>query len=181
MVHARFFDLARYTPYGATVPVLENGGWESVTGQFTPQFAGLINAMNGQDPFGNPLEVQPSKNNPEGRPSTAQKVLLGLYGGIEAGVPYLSTIRRLREGGATAYGDSTVVSPRTKPGTAHTSAINRTFNPIRPTYLNTGGGEEIVTRPRRRSRGTAAPSDPNAWMHEAVVPQATVTDDSWMR
>jgi hypothetical protein len=89
------------------------------------------------------LKVKPTAENPTGAPSPAEKFLIALYGGAEATVPYLATARRLREGGGTPYADSTVVSPRTKPGSAHMSAVRRTLDPLRPTYLkqpSSGGG-----------------------------------------
>jgi hypothetical protein len=178
-----WIDLARYTPYGASIPVIEGGGWESVTGQFTPQLAGIINALGGRDPFGNDLKVEPTKSNPEGKPGTLEKLALGAYSAIEAGVPLVSTIRRLREGGATAYGNSTVVTPRTKPGTKHTSALNRTFNPFRPTYLNTSGGSETVIEPQSQAASVAGQNQPagqskDLWDHVNTEQQPQVQGKS---
>lgn len=140
-----WIDLARYTPWGLTAPIARGGDFRALTGQFTPQFGGTMNALQGKDPFGRPLKMQPTPANPKGKPSVTDMAWIAGYDLLEATVPYLSTARRLREKGETGYSDSTVISPKTKPGTSHgMSAIRRTFDPFRPTYLGAAGGERVV-------------------------------------
>lgn len=130
-----WLDLARYTPYGITVPAGE-GDLQGITDQALPQLQGVAAAIQGQDPFGRPLKVQPTPGNPKGEPGVGDKALIGLNQLLEATVPYLSMGRRLQEHGETAYGDSTIVAPRTKPGTAYgRTAPGRVFNPLEPVYL----------------------------------------------
>lgn len=125
-------DFSRYTPYGLTVPAVE-GNLQGVSGQMLPQLQGVLAAMQGQDPFGQPLRGRKTPSNPAG---TVNPLSAAGYSFLESVVPYLSTIRRLREHGQTALGDSTVFSPDTKPGTSHgMSAFDRTFNPFRPVYI----------------------------------------------
>jgi hypothetical protein len=161
-----WIDLARYGPYGAVEDIAGGGGFESVTNEFLPQFSGSTGALAGRDPFGNDLKVKPSAANPQGKPSSWQKVGIALNGLAEALVPGVSTARRLQEHGETAYGNSTVFSPQTKPGTSHgMSAVRRTFDPLRPTYLRSGSSE-VVIQPRgggKTRRPQSASSDP--WSH----------------
>lgn len=142
-----WIDLARDTPYGLTEPIMSGDNLQALTGEFTPQFGGMINALQGRDAFGGDLEVAPTASNPEGKAGTAQDIEAAVNEMLTATVPYLSTAQRLRERGETAYGDSNVLSPKTKPGTSHgMSALDRTFNPLRPTYLRAQGGQ-VVTAP----------------------------------
>jgi hypothetical protein len=127
-------DLARYTPWGATVPVTE-GDLNAITDQFYPQAQGTVSALRGKDPFGRDLKVKPTAANPRGQASGGDKARIAVNQTLEALVPYLSTGRRLREGGATAYANSTLLHPKVKKDTAYMSALRRTFDPFRPTYL----------------------------------------------
>jgi hypothetical protein len=127
-------DLARYTPYGATSPVVQ-GDLTNLTNTLLPQLSGSIKAVEGQDPFGRPLKVPKGPGNPKGEPSGAQKAEIAGYSALEALVPLLSQARRLQEKGGTAYSNSTVFSPKVKRGTSHSSAVDRTLNPFRETYL----------------------------------------------
>jgi hypothetical protein len=148
-----WIDLARYTPYGLTAPIAGGGNLGSIPGQFTPQFGGAANALGGLDPFGRPLKMRPTPGNPKGKPGPADLAKIAAYNLFEAVAPYVSTGRRLREGGETAFADSTFWSPKTKPGTSHgQSALERTFSPFRPTYLHAGGGTEKVTPDPRFKR-----------------------------
>lgn len=158
--HGGWIDLARFTPWGLTAPIARGDDLRSITGQFVPQFGGVINAAQGKDPFGRDLKVKPTADNPTGKPSNAQMAWLGGYDMLEAVVPYVSWARRLREHGETAYADSTVVSPRTKPGTSHgQSAVDRTFNPLRPTYLGGGGSTETEVPSAPTSTGPISPRE----------------------
>jgi hypothetical protein len=75
-------------------------------------------------------------------------------------VPYLSNIRRLQEHGETAFADSTVLRPKSKPGTSHgMSAARRVLDPFRPTYLTAAGASEVEP-----SAGPAAPRTPREAM-----------------
>lgn len=135
-----FVDFARYTPYGFSAPIIE-GDPSGVTDQFMPQASGFAAALSGLDPFGRPLQVPRTPSNPKGTPSLGQKVGAGFNSLAEGFVPYLSTLRRLREHGETPLSTSTAWSPKTKPGTSHgMSALRRTFDPFRPTYLRAAGG-----------------------------------------
>jgi hypothetical protein len=141
-----FVDFARYTPYGLSGPIVE-GDPQGATDQFLPQLSGALAAMSGTDPFGRPLQVAPSPDNPRGIPTGRQKLGIAGYSLLEAGLPYLSTGRRLLEHGETPFAGSTILHPSTKPGTSHgMSAARRTFDPFRPTYLRKGGGHigEVV-------------------------------------
>jgi hypothetical protein len=131
-------DLARYTPYGFSAPIAE-GDLRGIPGQFLPQTSGTEAALEGKDPFGRDLQF-----------SKGQGSNLAVAGNelLEALVPYLSTARRLQEHGETAFADSTVLHPRTKEGTAHgMSGVERTFSPIRPTYLAGSTTDEPVSTP----------------------------------
>lgn len=128
-------DLARYTPYGFSGPIVA-GDLKGVTAPFFPQLSGLQSALDGKDPFGKDLRVAPTADNPEGIPSGLDKILIGLNSGAEALTPYMALIRRLREAGGTPYGNSTILSPKTKPGTDHGSGVNRALNPFRPIYVS---------------------------------------------
>jgi hypothetical protein len=64
-----------------------------------------------------------------------------VYALAEGAVPGMAIARRLREKGRTAFDDSTVLSPKTKPGTSYgRSAVERVFNPLAPTYLGAPSG-----------------------------------------
>lgn len=129
-----WIDIARYTPWGLTAPVVA-GDPNALVGEFAPQFQGAAKAVSGQDPFGKALAYDPRTNtDPKG--SAWQHAGQAGYSLLEALVPYLSTARRLREGGATPYAGSRAWSPSTKPGTNYMSAFRRTFDPLRPTYLS---------------------------------------------
>jgi hypothetical protein len=145
-----WIDLARYGPYGATIPAIAGSGLRDFKKQFYPQFGGVSAAVSGQDPFGRTLKVQPTASNPKGAATVGDELGIAVWQGIESLVPYVSTVRRLQEGGGTAYANSTVLSPKTKPGSSHMSAARRTFDPLRPTYLG------AMTTPGKVSRWARA-------------------------
>jgi hypothetical protein len=152
-----YVPFSRYTPYGLTGPIVE-GDTQGLTDTVLPQLSGAVAALGGNDPFNRQLKVAPSPENPTGKAGGGQKAGIAAYGLAEALVPYLSTVRRLREHGETPYAGSTVFSPSTKPGTSHgVSAFERTFNPFRPTYLRAGG--ETVIPPKRAVRSRHSNND----------------------
>jgi hypothetical protein len=142
-----FVDLARYTPYGLTAPIVE-GETQVATDQFLPQFSGAYAALGGRDPFDRELMLDPSENKGETKAGAGQRAGVAAYGLAESLVPYLATARRLRERGGTAYAGSTVWDPDVKPGSSHMSAFRRTLYPFRPTYL---------TAPSSGGKGLAVP------------------------
>ncbi len=127
-------DISKYTPFGATIP-MAYGQYEGLPSQFMPQLSGAQKALEGQDPFGRPLEAPKTKSNPKGKPTSGQKLAAAGEQTAESLIPLLSIVRRLQEGGGTSYGTSTIFHPQAKPGTSHQGAFNRVLNPFRPTYL----------------------------------------------
>jgi hypothetical protein len=160
-----WLDLARYTPYGLSGAVVE-GDLSDITSQAFPQLQGTVAALEGRDPFGRALRVQPTADNPKGEPNVGQKLLIAGNSLAEATVPYLAQARRLQEHGETAFADSTVLSPKTKPGSSHgMSAARRVFDPFRPTFLSSGGGASVVAdgpAPRRALPAGLSQSDVDA-------------------
>lgn len=156
-------DLERYTPFGATSPVVQ-GDLSNVTNTLLPQLSGAIKAVEGQDPFGRELQVPKTPGDPEGKATGAQKAEIAVNQLAEALVPLLAQGRRLQEGGGTAYANSTIVSPQVKPNTSHgMSALERTLSPFRPTYLKqpaaTSGSASLTQSEQRalsRSEKTSA-------------------------
>lgn len=146
-------DVARYTPYGATSPVVQ-GDLSNLTNTILPQLSGSLKATEGQDPFGRPLQVPKTLGNPKGEPTGGQKAGIAAYSALESLVPLLSQARRLQEKGGTAYGNSTVFSPKVKPETSHSSAINRTLNPFRETYLKAPKGGRASGEARSQAKAT---------------------------
>jgi hypothetical protein len=136
-----FIDIARYTPYGLSIPISQ-GQLDEPVGQFFPVLQGAAKALQGSDPFGRDLQVPKGPDNPRGQATGGQKASIAINSLAEALIPYLATARRLQEGGGTAYSNSTALSPKVKPGTSHMGAARRTFDPFRPTYLRgpSGGG-----------------------------------------
>lgn len=161
-------DLARYTPYGLTGPVAE-GDVGMVTDPLLPQISGVEHALNKQDPFGRGLQVNPATGDHTGQPTGSQLAGIVANSAAESFLPLVAQIRRLREGGGTPYADSNVFSPKTKPGSSHMSAVRRTLDPFRPTYLRGGpasGGSAPTARGTidgiqrdRVSRASAASRD----------------------
>jgi hypothetical protein len=156
-----WIDIARYTPYGLSGQLAE-GEFKSVTGQLFPQISGAEAAIEGKDPFGRDLVMSDGE-----KPTGGEKAKVAGNSLLEALVPYLSNARRLQEHGETAFADSTVLHPRTKPDTSHgMSAARRVLDPFRPTYLSEAGSTEGAPE-----RPTAAPSQSVAGLsaREAVL------------
>lgn len=151
-----WIDLARYTPWGALTGVVGGGDLGSLTGEFLPQAGGVEEALRGHDPFGRDLQIKPTKSNPQGKATGWDKLEAALNSAAEAVIPYVSTARRLQEHGETSYSNSNVFSPKTKPGTSHgMSAVRRTFDPLRPTYL---GGSVSVDVPDESQSAAPEPT-----------------------
>lgn len=136
-----FLDLSRYTPFG----VLNEGG-TAATGVFFPQFQNLVFTTAGLNFTGHPLRLQ-SGEKVEG--GSTKAIVMALYSAFESIAPGVSIGRRLQEGGESAFDDSTIVSPKSRPGTAYgqhlpgipgrlSSAVNRIVSPVRPTFLHGG-------------------------------------------
>jgi len=144
-------DVARYTPFGLTAPVVA-GDPGSLAAPLLPQGSGLVNAAQGKDPFGNDLKVSPDSGDKSGRPTGPQLAGIAANQLAESFVPGLAIGRRLREGGSTSFANSTVFSPKVKPGTKHgQSAVRRTFDPFRPIYLKSGGASSGPVSPEQRA------------------------------
>jgi hypothetical protein len=123
--------------------VVAKGDPRALTSQFFPQISGASAAIEGKDPFGRDALTSSGKRGDE--IPLEQRLGMAGYSLLEATVPYLSTSRRLQERGETAFSDSTVVSPRTKPGTSHgMGAPRRVFDPLRPTYVGASGAGQTV-------------------------------------
>jgi hypothetical protein len=121
-------NLARYTPFGAFTK-----GVQGITEPLLPQVDSAVAILQGRSFTGKPLRFEDKST-----PADRKKLWLAMYTMLEAAVPGVSIIRRAQEGGATPYDDSTVLDPKTKPGTKRGSAANRILNPVRPTYLSGG-------------------------------------------
>jgi hypothetical protein len=147
-------DVARYTPYGLTGQ-LADGDYRGITSQLLPQLSGFRAALEGKDPFGRDLSMSDRQPADGG-----DKRKIALNSAVEAFVPYVSTVRRLQEHGETAFADSTVLHPKSKPGTSHgMNAATRVLYPFRPTYLTAAGASEVEP-----SAGPAAPRSPREAM-----------------
>jgi hypothetical protein len=154
-------DLARYTPYGFSVP-LATGDYSGLADPLLPQFGGTIAAAQGKDPFGRDLTAPRTGSNPTGKPTSGQKAGIIANTLLEAFVPQLALARRIREGGGTGYSTSTALSPQVKPGSKHMSGVRRALDPFRPTYLKappaTGGGHVKGSYWQRSAAATGAHS-----------------------
>jgi hypothetical protein len=129
-----FVDLARYTPWGLSGPIAE-GDTGMLTDPLLPQLSGVKNAIEGKDPFGRDLQVDPSTGDFTGKPTGGQLAGIVANTAAESFLPLVAQARRLREGGGTGYANSNLFSPKVKPDSKHMSAVRRTFDPFRPTYL----------------------------------------------
>lgn len=142
-------DLAKYTPYGATIPIA-HGDISGVPNALLPQVSGAVQALRGKDPFGSDLQVAKTPGNPKGEVRGFERVPIAVNQLLEALVPGLSTARRLKEGGGTGYANSNILEAHTKPGSSHESALSRTLNPARPTYLRTPAGDGKLSAAQQR-------------------------------
>lgn len=145
-----WIDLARYTPFGLSGQLTE-GDTGGLLDQVAPQLQGAYKALGGKDPFGRDLRIDPAENAGNTTPNLGQRAGIAAYGLGEALVPYVSQLRRVREGGGTPYAGSTVFDPDVKPGTDYMSGLRRTFDPFRPTYLNPPSRPVPAAGPGRRA------------------------------
>lgn len=135
-------NLARYTPFG-----LVTKGAAGVADPLLPQIDSAVAALKGQSFTGRPLQLENREDATE-----AKKLWLAIYTLAEGAVPGVQIIRRVREKGATPYDDSTVFSPKVKPGTASSGAADRILNPLRPTYLSGAAPDLSELSPALRRR-----------------------------
>jgi hypothetical protein len=143
-----YVDIARYTPFGFTGPIV-SGDAQGITDTLLPQISGVQAAIQGKDPFGRDIQVSKTDANPQGKPTGLDKAEIAINSFFEAMAPLLAIGRRLRERGGTGYADSTIVSPKVKPGSSHMSAVRRTLDPFRPTYLNAPASAPTVVQGAR--------------------------------
>jgi hypothetical protein len=123
--------LSRYTPFGAFTNLPDG-----LLDPFLPQFTTFFNNMQGRAWTGKELRLAGG-----GTPDRGKRLTMAVYALAEGAVPGMAIARRLREKGRTAFDDSTVLSPKTKPGTSYgRSAVERVFNPLAPTYLGAPAG-----------------------------------------
>jgi hypothetical protein len=76
-----------------------------------PQASSVLQIMNGKSWTGQDLKTQNGQT-----PSNAQRTFMALYALAESTFPGVAIGRRLQERGETPFDDSTVWSPKTKPG-----------------------------------------------------------------
>jgi hypothetical protein len=130
-------NVGRFTPFGAFT-----GGPETAADAVLPQISGFVSALNGRSFTGANLRYQ------DGSDPKSKAVALAFYSLVESSIPGVQLARRLQEHGNSAFDDSTVFAPKTKPGTSHgSSAANRVFNPLKPTYLKAGKSTSKTARP----------------------------------
>lgn len=169
--------ISKYLPYSVSVGLSEairephgkqaaDAGLQTFTNSIGPQVSGVLSALSGKDFTGEDLRLRQSPTNPLGQAGILDRLIIALNQGAGATIPNYSMAQRLLEGGGTAYGDSTLPGealraiegrePNVKPGSKHQSALNRTLNPLRPTYLRGrsggGGSSEPTTTPSPRQR-----------------------------
>ncbi len=150
-------DLARYTPFGAFT-----GGPEELAAPLLPQIDSVVAALRGQSFTGRPLRLESGE-----RATSSQRLWLALNALVEGSAPGVSILRRAQEGGGTGFDDSTVFSPKVKPGTKRGGAADRILNPLRPTYLG-GGGSGAAKAPA----GSALEREARAILEQQRSPAA---------
>jgi hypothetical protein len=163
-------DIARYGPFGAfTAPL---GG--DVSGLADPLFP-QASTPYGIITYGANFTGRDLKLSSGEEADATTRILLALNAAGESFLPLTQIVRRVREGGATPYDDSTVLSPKTKPGTDHGSAADRILNPVRPIRLgSTSSGEEVVTPPQE----SPVPVDPRQRLLERRAALATRSEST---
>lgn len=120
----RLIPFAHYTPFGAMQDIPANA-----VGQLLPQYQGIIHAFQGQNFTGNQIKLKNGKD-----PSTLVRLAMATYAELEGMAPFAGDIRRIREEHGKPYFDSTIFSPRVKPGTQtnKTEALMSIINPLTP-------------------------------------------------
>jgi hypothetical protein len=155
------YPSSRYTPFGAFGPVL-GGGSEQLTAlvdPLFPQFKGAFLAAFGLNFAGRAARIDPKSKGSQGEVPLAVKASMAVNSLLEAFVPVLGIARRVEEGGSTPYDNSTVLSPKTKPGTkVPGGAANRILNPVRPTALKARGGETVTGPTQSPASSSAGPA-----------------------
>lgn len=135
-----YLNVARYTPFGAFTGRAPGIALDP----FLPQISSVWEIAHGRSWTGQPLKVQGAdgKIKKPADLSEGEIAALAVYSFLESVMPGVQLARRLREGGSTAFDNSTVLRPRTKPNSSYgQSAVNRVFNPVRPTYLRKPKGK----------------------------------------
>lgn len=138
-----YAPLARFTPYAVSIPLSQQSpDYKQLLNNIAPQVSGLQHGLEGVDAFGKPLRVKPDATHPGGKTTGLDNTKIGLYNQFESMAPLISIVRRLHEGGGTGYSDSTILSPKVKPGTTgKQSAATKTLLPWRTIYpKGTGPG-----------------------------------------
>lgn len=126
--------VTRYTPFGAFTPfgrdyqsVLQEAASPILPQLSTP----LTIAIFGENFAHRRLQKADGSDVTQG-----DRAQMAAYSLFESIVPFTQIVRRLRENGGTGYDDSTALSPKAKPNTAHgRSAASRIFVPWSPTFL----------------------------------------------
>ncbi|HWK30103.1 MAG TPA: hypothetical protein VNS09_26265 [Solirubrobacter sp.] len=125
----------RYTPFGAFGSVLGGGDeqlWALVDPLF-PQFKSAALAGLGLNFSGHRANLAPGDRSPDGGVGIAVRASMAFNSLLEAFVPGVSRLRQVREGGSTPFDNSTVWSPKVKPGTrVQGGAARRILDPLRP-------------------------------------------------
>jgi hypothetical protein len=159
--------MARYSPF-SLFGTIAGGGDEQLTALVDPLFpqfksAGL--AAFGMNFSGRPAKIDPKDRGPDGRGVPIEVRSTMVFNSLlEAFVPVLSIGKRVREGGSTGYDNSTVLGPKTKPGTKEevaellgSKSANRIINPFR-TVSGIKGNPRDGSRPTATPTPTAAPA-----------------------
>jgi hypothetical protein len=131
---------SRYTPFGAFGEAFGGGNDAlfALVDPLFPQFKSAALATLGLN-FAGRAASTPNHENPA---TLATRATMAVNSLLEAFVPGVAQTRRIEEGGASPYDNSTVVSPKTKPGTKKSlpGALNRMFNPLKAPNIRAGGG-----------------------------------------
>jgi hypothetical protein len=163
---------ARYTPFGAFGGVLGGGNeqLQAVVDPFFPQFKTAALAAFGLNFTGHGAKIDPRSRKGEGVPG-AVRASMAFNSLLEAFVPGVAQARRLREGGSTPFDNSTLLSPKTKPGTrTRGGAARRILDPFRPSPITVHTGEQapaVVAAPTPVAQ-PAASNDPWAAVDAAM-------------
>jgi hypothetical protein len=138
--------VARYTPFGAFGAIL-GGGNEQLTALVDPvfpQFKSAALAAFGLNFSGRKAKIAPEDREGNEVPG-AVRASMAFNALLEAFVPVVGIGKRVREGGATGWDNSTIWDPKTKPGTrVPGGAANRILNPVRKSPIKaskTTGGQ----------------------------------------
>ena len=159
-----YVDIARYTPFSLGIDTAEEGPLKGAADTFMPQFSGFLKAIDNKDPFGRPLKVSTG----DGKATPTQRSMVAVWSLLEAGLPWVAQVRRLREGGGTGFADSTVFSPKVKPGSKTMGAFRRTYDPFRPTYLKAASESPTFHGEKVRAGGKTVTMPTDAEIEQMV-------------